>query len=95
MSASDPIVLVDRKDGLAVVTLNRPDALNALSNALVATICETFEQLAVFTFGALAAVCLVGPEIEFRLCRGGGTTWEVGPIADLVQEAHDGIGIDQ
>jgi enoyl-CoA hydratase len=40
------LVLVDRRDGLAIVTLNRPEALNALSSALRARLVEVFRELA-------------------------------------------------
>ena len=43
---SESIVLVDRDGPVAVVTLNRPDALNALSRALRAEIVRTFASLA-------------------------------------------------
>ncbi len=42
---SDPIVLVERDGPVAIVTLNRPDALNALSRALRAEIVKVFIEL--------------------------------------------------
>ncbi|MEM5517054.1 enoyl-CoA hydratase [Henriciella sp. AS95] len=43
---SDPIVLVEKDGPVAIVTLNRPDALNALSRALRREIVQTFQKLA-------------------------------------------------
>jgi enoyl-CoA hydratase len=43
---NNELVLVDIDDGLAIVTLNRPDALNALSAALRNRIGEVFSELA-------------------------------------------------
>jgi enoyl-CoA hydratase len=43
---SEEIVLVERDGPVAIVTLNRPDALNALSRALRARIVEVFAELA-------------------------------------------------
>ena len=43
---SENIVLVERDGPVAIVTLNRPDALNALSRALRAEIVKTFSALA-------------------------------------------------
>ncbi|MEQ8556898.1 MAG: enoyl-CoA hydratase [Henriciella sp.] len=43
---SDPIVLVEKDGPVAVVTLNRPDALNALSRDLRREIVKTFQALA-------------------------------------------------
>jgi enoyl-CoA hydratase len=42
---SEPLLLVENKGGIAIVTLNRPEALNALSRALVAAIADAFERL--------------------------------------------------
>ena len=43
---SDNIVLVERDGPVAIVTMNRPDALNALSRALRAELVRTFAGLA-------------------------------------------------
>lgn len=43
---SDALLLVDHQDGYAIVTLNRPQQLNALSRALRAAIADTFQGLA-------------------------------------------------
>lgn len=43
---SENIVLVERDGPVAVVTMNRPDALNALSRALRAELVRTFAKLA-------------------------------------------------
>lgn len=43
---SDPIVLVEKNGPVAIVTLNRPDALNALSRALRRDIVKAFQTLA-------------------------------------------------
>jgi enoyl-CoA hydratase len=41
----EPIILVEKRERIAIVTLNRPDSLNALSRALVAEITRTFAEL--------------------------------------------------
>jgi enoyl-CoA hydratase len=45
MTQPDSLVLIERTDGIATVTLNRPEALNALSSALRARIVEAFTAL--------------------------------------------------
>ncbi len=55
---SEEIILVERDGPVAIVTLNRPDALNALSRALRAKLVETFDALA--TDGEIRAVVLTG-----------------------------------
>lgn len=55
---SDEIILVEKTGAVALVTLNRPDALNALSYALREKICETFDELA--KDEAIRAVVLTG-----------------------------------
>jgi len=46
MNQSDDLLLVDRDNGVTTVTLNRPEALNALSAALRNRIAEVFNELA-------------------------------------------------
>ena len=45
-AGSPPLVLVERRERAAFVTINRADAANALSKALVAALTECFETLA-------------------------------------------------
>lgn len=42
---TEPLVLTESDGGITLVTLNRPEALNALSRALREAIVETFERL--------------------------------------------------
>lgn len=42
---SDRELLIERADGFAVLTLNRPEARNALSPALLTRLCEAFLEL--------------------------------------------------
>lgn len=41
----DPLVLVERSQGIATVTLNRPEAMNAVSSGLSQAVTETFHAL--------------------------------------------------
>lgn len=52
------MILVDKADGVATVTLNRPDAMNALSKALRKALYETFTELN--DDGQVRAVVLTG-----------------------------------
>ena len=42
---SEPVLLVEKRDGVATVTLNRPQAMNALSRALRAEVVSAFAAL--------------------------------------------------
>ncbi|MEM7767229.1 MAG: enoyl-CoA hydratase [Pseudomonadota bacterium] len=55
---ADDLVLVERHDAVALVTLNRPDALNALSRGLRSALVETFATLGKDT--GIRAVVLTG-----------------------------------
>jgi enoyl-CoA hydratase len=61
---SEPVLRIDKQDEIAVVTLNRPHAMNALSSELRSAIAEAFERLqadpntgAVVLTGAGRAFC--------------------------------------
>jgi enoyl-CoA hydratase len=61
---SEPVLRIDKHDEIAVVTLNRPHAMNALSSELRSAIAEAFEELqadpntgAVVLTGAGRAFC--------------------------------------
>ena len=96
---TEKILLVDKMEGMARVTLNRPEALNALSSALVAEICATFEALAVddetrvvILTGAGRAFS-AGVDLE-ELSSGKEETRAVaaGETADRLLEAFAGFG---
>jgi enoyl-CoA hydratase len=60
---TDPLVLVERDDAIAVVTLNRPDALNALSEPLMAELVERLVELD--RDDAVRCIVLAGSERAF------------------------------
>jgi enoyl-CoA hydratase len=42
---SEPVLLLEKRDAVAVITLNRPQSMNAISLALRTAIAETFREL--------------------------------------------------
>ncbi|MGH8011377.1 MAG: enoyl-CoA hydratase-related protein, partial [Candidatus Binataceae bacterium] len=61
---AEPVLLLDKRDGLATVTLNRPEKLNALNRELRAEFCRVMRELrtqpeitAVIITGAGRAFC--------------------------------------
>lgn len=42
---ADPVLLLEKSEGIATITLNRPHAMNALSRELRAAIVRTFDEL--------------------------------------------------
>ncbi|MFT5444180.1 MAG: enoyl-CoA hydratase [Myxococcota bacterium] len=77
---ADPVILVERNDAVATVTLNRPDQMNALSAALRLAIGSTFYELqedpairAVVLTGAGRAFC-AGMDLAELSSGGDGTT---------------------
>ena len=74
------LVLIDQEAGVAEVTLNRPQAMNALNSALRARIGEVFDQLA------------QDQTIEVAILAGAGRAFCAGldlkELGGEVQEAH-------
>lgn len=78
---SEEHLLVERADGYAVLTLNRPDARNALSPALLADLCAAFHAL--------------NREDEVRavILTGAGTAFCAGLDLKAMSESSDGVGV--
>ena len=89
---ADEIILVERDGAVAIVTMNRPDALNALSRALRAAITSTFRELA--KDDTIRAVVLTGAGRAFTagvdLKEAGQTGFALG-----VDEDSDAINIEK
>lgn len=78
---SEPVVRIEKSGEIATVTLNRPEALNALSSALRRSLAETFDALAedegtrvVVLTGAGRAFC-AGVDLK-ELGQGGTASWD-------------------
>lgn len=80
---SDPILLVERQGAVALVTLNRPGALNALSRALRSEIVRVFTELK------------DDPEIRAVVLTGAGRAFTAG--VDLKEAGQTGfaLGVDE
>lgn len=76
MSADHPLLVDSRPDGVSVVTLNRPERLNALDDELFVALGETFEGLA------------VDPSVRVVVVTGAGRAFCAG--ADLVHAQQGG-----
>ena len=63
---SESHLLIDREDGYAVLTLNRPESRNALSPQLLTDLCSSFRELA--RDSSVRAVVLIGAGSAF--CAG-------------------------
>ncbi len=93
MSGSDapvhvPVVVVDRQDGVATVTLNRPDARNALDQELRRSLWKTMADLdadddvaAIVLTGADPAFC-AGLDLKELASSGGAALGETGAAGD-------------
>ncbi|MBW2242518.1 MAG: enoyl-CoA hydratase [Deltaproteobacteria bacterium] len=78
---TEPVLLVEKKDGLATVTLNRPDARNALSSALRRAIAAAFSELP------------EDPEVGAIVLTGAGTAFSAGvDLKELGSQGPDGGG---
>jgi len=74
---SDPVLIVEKSDGIATVTLNRPTAMNALSMDLRAAIADTFQELE------------ADPEIKVAILTGAGKAFCAG--LDLKELGEQGL----
>lgn len=87
---ADPVLLVDREDGVATLTLNRPRALNALSRELRRELTRAFEALgddpevgAAILTGAGRAFC-AGLDLK-ELGGEGGAAAALGAEGDMIR----------
>ncbi|MBI2861766.1 MAG: enoyl-CoA hydratase/isomerase family protein [Chloroflexi bacterium] len=78
---SDQLVLYEKRDGIAYVTLNRPEKLNAFSSPLLAQFVEAVKRAD------------ADPELRVVVLRGAGRAFSVG--ADLVESRGVERGVDE
>ncbi len=81
-----PDLLEEVTDGVAVLTMNRPDRLNALSEAMVRALCEALPRLAASP--DVGAIVLTGAGRGF--CAGGDVKIMAASEPTL-DERHDGL----
>ncbi|MEM9668577.1 MAG: enoyl-CoA hydratase [Pseudomonadota bacterium] len=79
---AEELVLVEKTDAVACVTLNRPDALNALSRALRAEVCNVFDTLA------------GDPEVRAVVLTGAGRAFTAGVDLKEAGETGFALGVD-
>ncbi len=91
---TDPVLLVDKRDGVATLTLNRPGAMNALSRALRSAIAEAFQALP--DDPEIGAVILTGAG-DRAFCAGldlkelSGEGVQQGDASDAVASGYDAV----
>jgi enoyl-CoA hydratase len=93
--SSAPVLLVEREDGLVLLTLNRPEAMNALSTTLRSAVAEAFGEIqrdpgvgAVILTGAGRAFC-AGLDLKEM---GGETRQHAEPSGSLAAEPSGSSG---
>jgi enoyl-CoA hydratase len=88
VSPAEPVLLVEKEEGIAVLTLNRPQAMNALSRGLRRELAGALRELA--EDPAIGVVVLTGAGRAF--CAGldlkemGGETESAGGPAAMIEE---------
>jgi len=83
-------LLVDTRDGVATVTLNRPEVRNAFDDALIAALAATFKALD--DDEAVRAVVLAGNGLAF--CAGADLNWMKRMAGyGYEQNLHDAMGL--
>ena len=82
-----PDLLEDIRDGVAVLTLNRPDRLNALSEEMVRALCEALPRLGADP--AVGAIVLTGAGRGF--CAGGDVKRMAEAGGQTLDERHEGL----
>lgn len=92
---AEPVLRSERSDGVAILTLNRPEAMNALSRALRVALAGAFREAAADP--ATDVVILTGAG-ERAFCAGldlkelGGETAEPGGGGEALADGYDLIG---
>ena len=80
---TDPVLLIEQSDGLAIVTLNRPDKMNALSIALRRALVEAFRAFA------------AGSDVRVVILTGAGRAFCAGLDLEEVGRGDAAIGRGQ
>lgn len=79
---SDPIILVERDGPVAIVTMNRPEAMNALNRALRRELVLTFRSLA------------EDPDVRAAVLTGNGRAFTAGVDLKEAGEVGFALGVD-